>query len=268
MSIGVLLWLRHNKPHESLTHIPTILMVFNGKHVYEAENAFASIKQNVPELASNIKICVSDDYSLEFAKKHNLSYFQLSQVTDTGEFFSIPMNIMTRRKLECVLTLLENQEDVLYFDTDVVFLKNPLNEINQNYDINIQSDECTRPYKRDQLCTGFMYFKSNPHNIEFINEIIDQIVFYDYKIPDQNALENIAKSKKLLKWYGFKRPSINILDVCKFPNGCRYFNNTDKECTQSQALIIHNNHIVGLQNKYVRFKNNNLLFSESEYCGF
>lgn len=240
---------------------PTLLMVFNGEYAYEAENAFASLKQNVNELIPNLSICVSDEASLSFANTHNLRFFELSKIEGTGNYLSRSMNIMTRRKMECILHLLENDQDVLYFDTDLVFLQNPLSELNTKYDINMQSDECIRPYKHVNLCTGFMYIKSNPKTINFMNQVIDEIVNADYRITDQHAFVELVQAKSLRKWYNFAGVSINVLDVCKFPNGCRYFEGSDKICRQEQALIVHNNHILGLQNKHQRFKEHGLLFN-------
>lgn len=239
-------------------------MVFNGVYVSEAENSFASIKQNAPELIDNIAICVSDENAKLFAEKHGLRSFDLSKITETGSYLSKPMNIMGRRKIECILHLLEQGEDVFYFDTDIVFMHNPIGEFNRNFDINLQIDECSRPYKNKRLCTGFMLIRSTEKSKKLLHDIIDRVVVKDYQINDQNALDQLVRERSTMSWHNLFGPSISVLDPCKFPNGCRYFGRTDKYCSREQALIIHNNHIIGIENKYARFLKHGLIFANNE----
>lgn len=248
----------------ALAKNPTILMVFNGEYYTEAENSLASIKQYAPELIPNLTICVSDESSRDFAQRHSLRSFELSTITETGSYLSKPMNIMGRRKIECIMALLQQGEDVFYLDTDIVFKGNPVKEFNAAYDLNIQADECFRPYTYNYLCTGFMYIKPNTRTISFFQEIIDEVVSQDYRINDQNALDLLVKAKGLLKFSNLRGLKINVLDVCKFPNGCRYFDKSDVHCKAEDALIIHNNHIVGIENKRARFEKHGLIFADAE----
>lgn len=254
----------YNSRFKALESNPVILMVFNGEYSSEAENSFASIKKNAPELIPNVTICVSDESSRNFAIKHNLQYFELSTINETGTYLSVPMNIMGRRKIECILHVLRENKEVLYTDTDIVFNSNPINQFNAHYDLNIQADECYKPYTYDYLCTGFMYVRPNAKTLTFFQDIIAEVVKREYAINDQNALDIIVKDHGLLKFSNYKGISINVLDVCKFPNGCRYFDRSDKDCRREQALIIHNNHIVGIKNKYARFEKHGLIFTAQQ----
>lgn len=263
-SLIILAMWQYKHRFTALANNPTILMVFNGEYYTEAENSLASIKKHAPELIPNLTICVSDESSRNFAQRHNLRSFELSTITETGSYLSKPMNIMGRRKIECIMALLQQGEDVFYLDTDIVFKGNPIKEFNAAYDLNIQADECFRPYTYNYLCTGFMYIKPNKRTISFFQEIIDEVVSQDYLINDQNALDLLVKTKGLLKFYNLRGLKINVLDVCKFPNGCRYFDKSDKHCKAEDALIIHNNHIVGIQNKRARFEKHGLIFADAE----
>ncbi len=260
--VGVYSWLKVPRPFKPLDKTPTILFVFNGEYDSEAENSLASIKKNTPELVPAVTICVSDERSRAFANKHNLRSFELSTINETGTYLSTPMNVMGRRKIECIMHLLAQNEDVLYMDTDIVFLSNPLNEINTNYDINIQDDACSRQYKYSYLCTGFMYIKPNERTLRLLQQIIDEVTRQDYAINDQNALDILAAKQNLFKFYNTTGLSINVLDGCKFPNGCRYFDHTDRYCKKADSLIVHNNHIIGIEGKRKRFLKNGLIFSE------
>ena len=83
----------------------------------------------------------------------------------------------------------------------------------------------------------------------------------DYKLADQTATDLlIARYNLLWKSWFFDRMTVNVLDVCKFPNGCRYFDHSDINCERKDALIVHNNYLVGIDKKRKRFAENGLLF--------
>jgi len=233
---------------------PTVLLVFNGHYAQEAENLLASIKTNSPEIVPFITICASDDHSRNFALRHKLRMFEMSTISDTGTYLSRNFNIMTKRKFEAIVHLLELKQDVLYIDTDIVLLTNPFPEMDKSVDLNIQNDQCASPYDLSYLCTGFMYINSNHRTISFFRQAIDEIVKSDYKMCDQCALNLLIKNKYEI--------SINVLDVCKFPNGCRYFKASDKNCSKRDALIVHNNYLKGIDKKFERFARHGLIFYE------
>src|SRR5690349_12163774 len=89
-----------------------VLLVFNGQHYIEAENLLASIKKNAPALLPYIQVCVSDSNSKDFAVRNNLRWFEMSTIKKSGGFSSYAMNVMTRRKLEAIIHLLEEKHDV------------------------------------------------------------------------------------------------------------------------------------------------------------
>lgn len=251
---------KHNKYDLSNTNI---LLVFNGEHGKEAENLLASMQKYTPELIPLIIICVSDNNGKQFAEKHGIPYFSMQTINESGEFMTREMNIMTRRKFEGIVHMLGLQKDVLYIDTDIVLLSDPFKYINLNYDLNVQSDECKAPYKHSYLCTGFMYIKSNSKTKQFFEQAIVEMENSNYKLADQCALNLLIAKDNLLKNANTtKHMSIKVLDVCKFPNGCRYFDGTDEDCSKSDAIIVHNNYLIGIDNKLKRFKEYGLLFSE------
>jgi len=242
-----------------------ILLVFNGDHDKEAANLLASMQKYTPELVPLIVICVSDDKGKQFAEQHNIPYFALSTINESGEFMSREMNIMTRRKFEGILHVLGLQKNVLYIDTDIVLLADPFKYINFDYDLSVQSDECRAPYKHDYLCTGFMYIKSNFKTKSFFTEAIVKIENSNYKLADQCALNLLIGRDQLLKKSADPlRMNVTVLDVCKFPNGCRYFEGSDKKCRKRDAIIVHNNYLTGIDKKMQRFKEYGLLFTDSK----
>ncbi len=240
------------KPDKDLS----LLIVFNGNHDIEANNLLGSIKKNTPQFLPHILVCVSDDSSKNFALKHNLNYFVMPTINESGVYMSREMNTFTRRKFEAIVHLLEQKKDILYVDTDVVFLSNPLPWIKIDYDLNIQDDVCYLPAQNQELCTGFMYIKTNARTITFFKQAIAEMVARDYKsFADQNALNYLLEQQTL-------PISVNVLDLCKYPNGCRYFRKSYAFCRTSDALIVHNNYLVGVPEKMQRFKQYNLIFTD------
>ena len=57
-----------------------------------------------------------------------------------------------------------------------------------------------------------------------------------------------------------KKINLEILDLKEFPNGARYFKNTETIYKDYIPKIIHNNHIKGNKNKEKRFKEYNFWY--------
>ena len=68
--------------------------------------------------------------------------------------------------------------------------------------------------------------------------------------------KDIDKKKNILQAIGVDTgvmSNIEILDLKDYPNGSRYFNNIDLIYKDYKPKIIHNNYIIGTQNKIDRF---------------
>lgn len=241
----------------------TILIVFNGDHDKEANNLLGSIKKNAPQLLPLIEVCASDQSSKDFALNNGLKWFAMDEISQFGSFRTKEMNRMTERKFECIIKLLHEKRTLLYVDTDVVFIEDPLPYIDPSSDLNIQNDQCTRPYNFNNLCTGFMYIKPNRATIELFTEAKEIIRDSGYVVPDQDALIMVIKKNIVNDKHNKHNLSITVLDECIFPNGCRYFDLTDETCSRNQAKIVHGNWLVGVDNKLKRFDKYGLSFAQN-----
>lgn len=255
-----------NPPNEALNATEKtkksikILIVFNGKYKSEAENLLASMKTNTPALVKDIMVCVSDKSSKAFAVENQLEYFQMPEIKPAKKigFGTKSQNRFTQRKYEAILHLLDKGEQVLYTDTDIVFIRNPLREIpDGDYDVAIQND--SKSDTHGNLCTGFIYLKPTDKSKKLIRGALDlmQSAWFK-KVGDQQAFNMMVNNKNL------KDPAkIHILDECIFPNGTRYFDNTLPRCTKHEAVIVHNNYLMGLEEKQERFKKHGLMFTSN-----
>ena len=110
-------------------------------------------------------------------------------------------------KLKVIKYVLETGFDVLFSDSDVVFLKNDLLEIikktTENADCSFQME---RNAKSDCVCAGFFYIKSNKRTINLLDiETTKNVCHYN---NDQNLLNirlyiasNNCRDKVLAKCY-------------------------------------------------------------------
>lgn len=149
---------------------------------------------------------------------------------------------IVKHKWSIIKKHLKNEQFV-WIDTDIVVLKNldnVLNDVfNSRFDIITQTDAPTCKY-----CTGFMIF--NPtQNAKKVVEMCasnkdadDQIIFNQY-----------------WKQYGI---NVGVLDLKHFPNG--YFIYKEKNYNKNDWYIVHNNHMVGIENKIQKFKENKMWY--------
>ena len=189
-------------------------------------------------------------------------------------------------KLKVIKYVLETGFDVLFSDSDVVFLKNDLLEIikktTENADCSFQME---RNAKSDCVCAGFFYIKSNKRTINLLdNENTKNVCHYN---NDQNLLNirlyiasNNCRNKVLAKCYRHflvsnskprHYPNVdpytceyfhnnhgwdftksigftwNDLNMDEYPWGTRWLNMN--KVRKKVSKIVHYNGIIGNQNK-------------------
>lgn len=175
------------------------------------------------------------------------------------DFYEIVYN-----KLEIIETNLKKHNNtIVYSDSDIVYLKNISHDVeifnNSNYDIMFQNDVPNfDENKKNNLCSGFMFFKNNKRVIKCI-QIAKKIM--DNKRNSLKVNNNgLADQKALNKAIKITNINVGVLDLKDYPNGSRYFNNLDSVYKNYKPKIIHNNYIVGTNAKINRFKKHRLWF--------
>ena len=199
------------------------------------KNLIGSIKKN--EVNINLRTFALDD----------MSYEQLSKISDNvvlykdedfkiTEFIKQDENIFAElmyKKLEIIYTSLLKNEYVLYVDGDVVFKKNPTDYLMRSIgdlDILFQNDKNPNKPKKEILCAGFMFIKSNEKTLKYFNpENISQKRLYKGN-HDQTYLNKIKRKFKYDK-----------LPQDEYPNGIHFYNNY----RTLNPTIIHFNYVLG-----------------------
>lgn len=241
---------------------PVILIVFNGNEYYqEASNLFTSIKQSAPDRIKSIIVGTSDKESDWFARTNGLRSVSFKANDQSGDFGTFNFNVFMKRKVEAIIYLLRQGHHVLYNDTDIVWLKDPVTAIRKDpkfksSDIIFQNDAGT---EKDYFpCAGFMYCKPTKTAISIFLDTLTLMDRGDFMKAkgghDQTAIIEIIK-KYPNKW--------TCLSKCDFPNGARYFKHDKsfmQSCKNKDAYIVHVNYFEGTKMKEKMLRSAGLWF--------
>jgi len=144
-------------------------------------------------------------------------------------------------KLELIYHILSLKKNVLLVDGDIVFQKDPLEDIKQwwqdnIYDVWIQNDSQENRNTKN-LCTGYMFIKSNERLITLYDCVSEngkkkyQSCAFDNN--DQTYFNNFIKPGCMVK----------ALPLDKYPNGKMFYDNT--QTIKNICILVHFNWVKG-----------------------
>lgn len=165
---------------------------------------------------------------------HPLNEYQNWTFDDNSGFRSI-----VKLKWQIIKKIYQENKNLCWVDTDIVFIKNPTEKLEKNKDKILF--QCDRP--GNWLCSGFMVFNDTIECEQLILECATH-----ENADDQLILNELALSKYT--------NYIALLDQEQFPNGNVYYVQNKK----NNAYIVHNNHMIGIETKIDKFKKENLWF--------
>lgn len=145
---------------------------------------------------------------------------------------------IVKYKWRIIEEIYRQHKELCWVDTDIVFKENPIEFIQGQDEILFQSD---RP--GSTLCSGFMVFNSSSECEKMISDCSS-----DTEEDDQILVNKIG----LDKYY----ENIALLNEDLFPNGHVYY----KERRKENAIIVHNNWMIGVNTKIQHFKDENLWY--------
>ena len=186
---------------------------------------------------------------------------------------------LTKMKSRVVLRLLKKGVNVIWTDCDIVYFRNPLQDLwSYGVDIAIQSnapdDEPLNGRRR--INSGFYLVKSNQGTIKTFREIIEfatkskmseQPCFYDVmcgKSGETTVGDDMCK---------YNNVTVKLLDRSRYPNGITagIWNTADGRIPHRwpHLYVLHNNWIVG-SGKEPRFERHGFIFFDkrSEICTY
>jgi hypothetical protein len=237
----------------------------------EAENCIITLR-NV-NLANKLTVFTLDDgaYSCmcKLGVKVERKKTNLKSVAKFGtkDFYEIMYS-----KLEIIEACLKKYKTtILYTDTDIVFLQDITSDINKfnnsKYNLIFQNDlDGFNAKNKNVVCAGFFAIKYSTESLKCIQRA-KKIMKKNWNNrkwdtnfggADQKAMNVAIKELKI---------NIDTFDMMNYPNGFRYFNHHNK-FKNKKPKMIHNNYIVGGENKIKRFKKYNLWFCKDEIENF
>lgn len=144
---------------------------------------------------------------------------------------------VVQNKWKIIQEIYNKNKELCWVDTDIVFRQNPSKYIENSENILFQCD-----LPGSLLCSGFMVFNSSKKCEELI---LDAASF-------ENADDQLVVNQLVEKY----RKHIVILPMNLFPNGFVYY----QKGMKYDAVIVHNNHMVGIETKINNFKKEGLWY--------
>jgi hypothetical protein len=144
-------------------------------------------------------------------------------------------------KLKVIYNILSLHKNVLLVDGDIVFQKNPINDIlswnkNTSYDVWIQNDSLYN-HNIENMCTGYMYIKSNENMIQRYDCVseagIQRYMTCAFDNNDQTYFNKYVKPFCAM-W---------PLPLENYPNGKFFYENT--EALHQSVVLVHFNWVIG-----------------------
>jgi len=142
---------------------------------------------------------------------------------------------LVKNKWQIIGKYFKTNKPLMWLDTDVVFVKNPENNIKSLSTPTFQID-----YPVFCACTGLMYFPDCQLSEELINVLAKQNTE-----DDQIVCNNLLKQNAIQNRVGF-------FNLDYFPNGSYFYD--AKKTNIEQTIMLHCNYIVGIENKINRLK--------------
>ena len=165
-----------------------------------------------------------------------------SNITEgtAADFNSKQFNKLVGERPAHILRHLKLGNNVLYSDTDSVWLRNPFPYLVGEFDIWTQMDGSGA----DRMhCTGFLAIKYNNRTLQLMEAWKKLMVKLAYT-NDQIGFKKLNKSTV----------RINDLKSELFPAGNQYFRELN-DAKYANTVVVHNNFIIGHDRKKERFKN-------------
>ncbi|XP_042404181.1 UDP-D-xylose:L-fucose alpha-1,3-D-xylosyltransferase 1-like [Zingiber officinale] len=180
---------------------------------------------------------------------------------------------ITSRRPRHLLDILELGYSVMYNDVDIVWVADPFRYLEGDHDVYFTDDMFAEkplnhshnlpPPETDgqtNICSCMIFLRPTRGGKKLIRNWIEEIRKQHWsenaKPHDQPAF-NCALRKTA------KEMDLHLLPQAAFPSGGLYFRNADwVKRTEGMHAIVHNNYMIGFQNKIKRFKDYGLWLAD------
>ncbi|XP_071826146.1 uncharacterized protein [Apostichopus japonicus] len=223
----------------------TVILTFtNAAFVPFARNWIEYLRRlpNLPTVVVIAEDTVAYDAMKQYPEVSTVLTKQLQSPLEKSQHLSKDNIKLTNKRPTYIKKLLDKNINVLFSDVDTIWLDNPLPYLAGEYDVILQEDN---PYPELTYSVGFIYFKATDISKMFVNQWMEQVAKYRDLKPDQKVLNVELESAVHLKK--------KILDTELFPNGKNFFERTWRMKHRIRPVVIHNNWVETLQDKFDRY---------------
>jgi hypothetical protein len=198
--------------------------------------------ENVGINMNDFYIACLDSNAYENLKEYKNAYLHIDQpITEYQDWtFSEKSGFrnIVKNKWSIIKKIYQENKELCWVDTDIVFIENPIEYISGHEEILFQGDS-----PGSTLCSGFMVFNESKECGEIINECASVVDADDQLIINEIIINKYSNNAA-------------ILSRDLFPNGYAYYTEGKKE----NAVIVHNNFMVGVETKMQKFKEEKLWY--------
>lgn len=148
-------------------------------------------------------------------------------------------------KLDIIQENYEKFNEICYVDCDIIFKSDP------RPFFSTEKVLLQREFPHNAACAGFMVFNNDQCSKDFLKTVLSNVEEFKSRTGTDQELINHLISNKVIPESDYE-----YLDKDKFLNGMCFHDGRSLE----DAVIVHNNCIIGIDNKINRFKYCNLWF--------
>jgi hypothetical protein len=182
-------------------------------------------------------IVVAEDNATYTRYKNNINFTVVKGLNQSDgekafDYSTKQFKALVSNRPTYILAFIKRGLNVIYTDVDTIWLKDPRSFLNGDYDMWASMDGPVH------YCTGFMAFKPSLLSVDLLENWKASLV-----TPDINQI----KFNSLVKKSEIKHKP---LPRSVFPDGRLYF----ARGIRRNVVIVHNNYIIGHDNKVQRFK--------------
>jgi hypothetical protein len=142
---------------------------------------------------------------------------------------------LVKNKWHIIKKYYNTDKNLMWLDTDVVFIKNPESYLQE---LKLPTFQIDYPVKC--ACTGLMYFPEHSLSEKIINDLGMQTIEDDQLVCNKYLTEQLSQN------------DVDYFNLNYFPNGGYFYD--AKGTNIETAIMLHCNYIVGLENKINRLK--------------
>lgn len=220
------------------------LTFLNAGCIEICKNMLESAKRVGIDLNDFYIYCIDDiSYSEMNQTFNNVVLYDIQDITEYQDWTfneNSGFRKIVQNKWKIIQEVYNSNKNLCFVDSDIVFVKDPRPLIEGKNKILFQSDSYP---EGSLLCSGFMIF-CDTHECA---KLIDDCVSIEGE-DDQLVVNRLAIQKYNNEY--------QILSESLFPNGNVYY----KQGKKDQAYIVHNNWMIGIDEKISKFKQENLWF--------